>query len=134
MIIAGEIQIYTFDFLKGLNIPDCDIYLNERPDIMGQHEKRKRSYVSIGLPTGIEDKGCYNIATGVITIGTKDKRDTLGLIDATEQARIATFIKNAFPQITEDYSMIDFMFGSDDSSSIGWTEYYYTFQIFINHN
>lgn len=129
--MEGEIQKFLLNFLKGLGIKGCDVYL-DRPHIVGLNEKRQRSYVTIGYPNGIEYRGVFAQANGLISIGTKDKQDILGLPDAGEITRISTVIRNAFPYITEDYSLLDFEFASDNSNVMGWHEFYYTFQIYIN--
>lgn len=129
--MEGEIQKFLLEFIRGLKISNCDTYL-VRPQIVGNQENRKRSYVCIGYPNGINYMGAFAHANGLITIGTKDKQDTLGLPNAGEITRISNIIKAAFPHIVPDYSLLDFEFSSDDSDGMGWHEYYYTFQIFIN--
>lgn len=128
--MEGNIQKFLIDFIKSLEIPNCDTYL-VRPQIMGNQEKRKKSYVCIGYPNGINYMGAFAQANGMITIGTKDQ--IIGLPNAGEITRISSIIKAAFPKITDDYSLIDFEFSSDDSDGMGWHEYYYTFQIYINN-
>jgi hypothetical protein len=120
---------FIYDTIKGLEIEKCDIYLN-RPTIFGDNEKRKKSYVTISIPNGIENMGSFAQASGIITIGAKDA--VLGLPQVNEILRVAEIIKNTFPVLTEDYSLIDFEFASDDSLGNGWHEYYYSFQIYIN--
>lgn len=120
---------FIYDTIKGLEIEKCDIYLN-RPTIFGDNEKRKKSYVTISIPNGIENMGAFAQASGIITIGAKDA--VLGLPQVNEILRVAEIIKNTFPVLTEDYSLIDFEFASDDSLGNGWHEYYYSFQIYIN--
>ncbi len=126
-----EIQKLLLGFIRNLNIRNCDAYL-VRPHILGSQENRQRSYVTIGYPNGIDYKGAFAFAEGLITIGTKDKMDTLGLPNAGEITRISNIIRKAFPYITEDYSLLDFEFSSDDSDGMGWHEYYYSFHIYIN--
>jgi hypothetical protein len=120
---------FIYDTVKDLGIKDCDIYLN-RPTILGDNERRKKSYIIISLPHGIENMGAFSQATGIITIGAKDA--VLGLPQVNEILRVANEIKKIFPVLTKDYSMIDLEFSSDDSLGNGWHEYYYSFQIYIN--
>lgn len=120
---------FLFEYVKSLNIQDCDVYLN-RPTIVGDLEKRNVSYIVISFPNGFEYKGAFARATGMITIGAKD--DILGLPKSGEITRISNVLRCMFPLITEDYSLLDFEFSSDDSMGTGWHEYYYTFQIYIN--
>ena len=127
--MEGDIQQFLIDFIKSLKISNCDTYL-VRPQIAGNQENRKKSYVCIGYPNGINYMGPFARADGLITIGTKDQ--IIGLPNAGEITRISSLIKSAFPHLTQDYSLLDFEFSSDDSDGIGWHEYYYTFQIFIN--
>lgn len=120
---------FIYDTIKGLEIDKCDVYLN-RPNIFGDNERRKKSYVIISIPNGIENRGAFCQAGGVITIGAKDA--VLGLPQVSEILRVADEIKKVFPILTDDYSLIDFEFASDDSLGNGWHEYYYSFQIYIN--
>lgn len=120
---------FIYDTIKGLEIDKCDVYLN-RPTILGDYEKRKKTYVIISIPNGIENMGAFAQASGIITIGAKDA--VLGLPQVSEILRVAEIIKNKFPILTDDYSLIDFEFASDDSLGNGWHEYYYSFQIYIN--
>lgn len=120
---------FIYDTIKGLGIDKCDIYLN-RPTILGNNENRKKSYVIISIQNGIENRGAFCQADGMITIGAKDA--VLGLPQVNEILRVAEEIKKAFPILTNDYSLIDLEFASDDSLGNGWHEYYYSFQIYIN--
>lgn len=120
---------YIFNFVKGLNIADCDIYLN-RPTIVGDKEVRNDTYVIISFPDGFINMDAIAKATGVITIGAKDR--ILGLPQVNEITRVANILKSAFPILTDEYSFLDFEFSSDDSQGTGWHEYYYTFQLYIN--
>lgn len=120
---------YLFEYVKGLNIADCDVYLN-RPTIVGDLEERNTSYVIISFPNGFEYMGAFARATGMITIGAKD--EILGLPMSGEITRISNVLRGMFPLITEDYSLLDFEFSSDSSEGTGWHEYYYTFQLYIN--
>lgn len=120
---------FIYDTIKGLEIDKCDVYLN-RPTILGDYEKRKKTYVIISIPNGIENMGAFSQASGIITVGAKDA--VLGLPQVNEILRVADIIKSTFPVLTEDYSLIDFEFASDDSLGNGWHEYYYSFQIYIN--
>lgn len=133
------LQKFLLRFIKGLKISNCDTYL-VRPKIFGTNEKRNRSYVCIGFPNGIEYLGAFARAEGMITIGTKDKQDALGLPNAGEITRISNIIDQGFLSVKGkrpqegDYevSLMDFEFTSDDSDGMGWHEYYYSFQIYIN--
>ena len=120
---------YLFEYIKSLNIQDCDVYLN-RPTIVGDYDKREKSYVIISFPKGFEYLDAYTRAQGMITIGSKDK--VLGLPHSGEITRISNVLRGIFPLLTDDYSVLDFEFSSDDSQGTGWHEYYYTFQIYIN--
>ena len=120
---------FIYDTIKGLEIDKCDIYLN-RPTILGDNERRKKSYVIISIPNGIDNMGAFSKADGIITIGAKDA--VLGLPQVNEILRVANEIKKIFPTLTDDYSLIDLDFASDDSLGNGWHEYYYSFQIYIN--
>lgn len=122
---------FLFDYVKQLNISNCDIYLN-RPTIVGDNEERCKSYVIISFPSGFEYLGAYSKATGMITIGAKD--EILGLPQSGEISRISNIIRGAFPILTQEYSVIDFEFSSDHSEGTGWHEYYYTFHIYINQS
>ena len=124
----GVLQ-FLYKYVKGLGIIDCDIYTN-RPTIIGDNENRGKSYVIIAFPNGFEYMGAFSRATGMITIGAKDK--TLGLPNVKEITRISEQLRGVFPILTDDYSVIDFEFSSDHSEGTGWHEYYYTFQIYIN--
>ncbi len=126
-----DVQKLLLNFIRGLQIANCDTYL-VRPSITGLQEGRQRSYVTIGYPNGIVYKGAFAYAEGLITIGTKDKRDALGLPNAGEITRISNIIRKAFPYLSDDYSLLDFEFSSDDSDGMGWHEYYYSFHIYIN--
>ena len=126
-----EVLKFLFEYIKGLQIKNCDTYINH-PTILGDGEKRNRSYVVIALPNGIEYLDAYCKANGMITIGAKDKEDVLGLPSSGEITRISKILKEHFPILTDDYSVINFEFSSDDSRGIGWHEYYYTFQLYIN--
>lgn len=120
---------FIYDTVKDLGINNCDIYLN-RPTVLGDNERRKKSYVIISIPNGIENMGAFSQASGIITIGAKDA--VLGLPQVNEILRVANEIKKVFPVLTKDYSLIDLEFASDDSLGNGWHEYYYSFQIYIN--
>ena len=120
---------FLFEYVKGLNIDDCDVYLN-RPTIVGDGEERKQNYIVISFPNGFEYLGAFAKAVGVITIGAKD--EILGLPQSGEITRISNVLRGMFPLITEDYSLLDFEFSSDSSEGTGWHEYYYTFQLYIN--
>lgn len=120
---------FIYDKIKGLEIENCDIYLN-LPTILGDNERRKKSYVTISIPNGIENMGAFSRAAGMITIGAKDA--VLGLPQVNEILRVANIVKDSFPVLTDDYSLIDFEFASDESLGNGWHEYYYSFQIYIN--
>ena len=122
---------FLFKYIQNLNIKNCDTYIN-RPTIFGDKENKNRSYVIVAFPNGIEYMGAYARATGLITIGAKDKEDLLGLPSAGELKRISDILKGMFPLVTDDYTVIDFEFSSDNSEGTGWHEYYYTFQIYIN--
>ncbi len=124
-----KVLSFLFGYVKGLKIPNCDVYLN-RPTIVGEREERNDTYVIISFPDGFDNKGAFKEATGMITIGAKDL--ILGLPQVNEITRVANEIKNKFPILTRDYSLIDFEFSSDNSEGTGWHEYYYTFQIYIN--
>ena len=123
------VLIFLFEYVKSLNIRDCDVYLN-RPTIVGDYEKRKTSYVVISFPNGFNYLDAYSHAQGMITIGAKDK--ILGLPHSGEITRISNVLSGIFPLLTDDYSVLDFEFSSDSSEGTGWHEYYYTFQIYIN--
>lgn len=120
---------FIFEYLKGLNIPKCDVYLN-RPTLVGNNEKRNKTYIIVAFPNGFENRGAFSQAGGVITIGAKDA--ILGLPQVTEITRVANIIKAQFPILTDEYSFIDMEFSSDDSLGTGWHEYYYSFQLYIN--
>lgn len=120
---------FIFDYFKGLGISKCDIYLN-RPTLLGNDEKRNKSYVIISFPNGFESRGPFSQAGGIITIGAKDA--VLGLPQVKEITRVADIIRKAFPILNKEYSFIDFEFSSDDSLGTGWHEYYYSFQLYIN--
>lgn len=120
---------FIFNYIKGLHIPNCDVYLN-RPTIVGENEQRHNTYVIVSFPDGFENKNAFQQAGGTITIGTKDL--ILGLPQVNEITRVSNIIKEQFPILTDDYSLIDYEFSSDDSEGTGWHEYYYTFQIYIN--
>ena len=120
---------FLFEYVKGLNIDDCDVYLN-RPTIVGDGEERKQNYIVISFPNGFEYLGAFAKAVGMITIGAKD--EILGLPQSGEITRISNVLRGMFPLITEDYSLLDFEFSSDSSEGTGWHEYYYTFQLYIN--
>ena len=120
---------FIFTYIKRLQIPDCDVYLN-RPTIVGEKEQRNDTYVIVSFPDGFENKDAFHRATGMITVGAKDL--ILGLPQVNEITRVSNIIKNEFPILTEDSSLIDYEFSSDDSDGTGWHEYYYTFQIYIN--
>lgn len=120
---------FLYEYVKGLNIDKCDVYLN-RPTIFGDLEKRAKSYIIISFPNGIENCGAYSRASGMITIGAKDEKP--GIPKTGEITRISKLLRSAFPILTEDYTAIDFEFSSDDSQGTEWHEYYYTFQIYIN--
>lgn len=120
---------YLFNYIKNLNISNCDVYLN-KPTIVGDNEQRNKSYVVVSFPNGFDYKGAFTEATGMITIGARDV--ILGLPEAGEITRISNIIKAEFPILSADYSLIDYEFSSDDSDGTGWHEYYYTFQIYIN--
>ena len=122
---------FLFEKIQSLNIKDCDVFIN-RPTIFGDKENMSRSYVIVAFPNGIEYFGAYARATGMITIGSKDKNDLLGLPNAVEFKRISDTLQGMFPILTDDYTVIDYEFSSDHSEGIGWHEYYYTFQIYIN--
>lgn len=124
----GVLQ-FLFDYVKKLGISKCNIYLN-RPTIVGDSENREKSYVIISFPNGFEYMDAFSRATGMITIGSKDK--ILGLPNSGEITRISNKLRDMFPILTDDYSVIDFEFSSDHSEGTGWHEYYYTFQIYIN--
>lgn len=120
---------FIFEYLKGLNIPKCDVYLN-RPTIVGNKEKRNKTYIIVAFPNGFENRGPFSRAGGVITIGAKDA--VLGLPQVKEITRVANIVKANFPILNKDYSFIDMEFSSDDSLGTGWHEYYYSFQLYIN--
>lgn len=120
---------FLFEYVKSLNIPNCDVYLN-RPTIVGDQEKRNSSYVIISFPNGFEYLGAFAKATGMITIGGEDI--ILGLPHSGEITRISNILRGMFPLINDDYSLLDFEFSSDSSEGTGWHEYYYTFQLYIN--
>jgi len=124
----GVLQ-FLFDYVSGLGINNCDIYTN-RPTIIGDKENRGKSYVIIAFPNGFEYMGAFSRATGMITVGAKDRK--LGLPNVKEITRISDQLRGVFPILTDDYSVIDFEFSSDHSEGTGWHEYYYTFQIYIN--
>lgn len=129
--MAHRAKKIVYDYIKSLKIPSCDVYL-EQPQIVGNQENRQKSYITIGFPNGIDDHGAFISGTGVIAIGTKDKKDTLGLPNELEMQRIEQKLKSAFPYLTNNCSIIDFEFSSDEGAGIGWKEYYYTFRIYIN--
>lgn len=120
---------FIFNYFKDLGIPKCDIYLN-RPTLLGNDEKRNKSYVIVSFPNGFENRGAFSQAEGVITIGAKDA--VLGLPQVKEITRVADIIKQTFPVLTDEYSLLDIEFSSDDSLGTGWHEYYYSFQLYIN--
>lgn len=120
---------FIFNYFKDLGIPKCDIYLN-RPTLLGNDEKRNKSYVIVSFPNGFENRGAFYQAGGVITIGAKDA--VLGLPQVKEITRVADIIKQTFPVLTDEYSLLDIEFSSDDSLGTGWHEYYYSFQLYIN--
>ncbi len=124
-----EVLSFLFGYVKGMNITNCDVYLN-RPTIVGEREERNDTYVIISFPNGLDNKGAFKEAMGMITIGAKDL--ILGLPQVNEITRVSNEIKNEFPILTDNYSIIDFEFSSDNSEGTGWHEYYYTFQIYIN--
>ena len=126
-----EVLKFLFEYIKGLQIKNCDTYIS-RPTIFGDKENKERSYVVVALPNGIDPMGAFCRATGMITIGAKDRDDKLGLPSSGEITRISNAIKERFPILTDDYSVLDFEFSSDHSEGIGWHEYYYTFQLYIN--
>ena len=129
--MESEALKFLFDKIVSLNISNCDVFIN-RPTIIGDKENMNRSYVIVAFPNGIEYLGAYARATGMITIGSKDKAEVLGLPNAIEFKRISDILKGMFPITTDDYTVYDFEFSSDHSEGIGWHEYYYTFQIYIN--
>lgn len=120
---------FLFEYIKSLNIQDCDVYLN-RPTIVGDFEEREQSYVIISFPHGFDYLDAFSRAEGMITIGARDQ--IIGLPFSGEITRISSILRGMFPLITEDYSLLDFEFSSDASEGTGWHEYYYTFQIYIN--
>lgn len=120
---------FLFEYIKGLHIQNCDVYLN-RPTIVGDGEERQQNYIVIAFPDGFEYLGAFAKAGGMITIGAKD--EILGLPQSGEITRISNVLRGMFPLITEDYSLLDFEFSSDSSEGTGWHEYYYTFQLYIN--
>lgn len=124
-----DVLKFLFEYIKSLNIQDCNIYLN-RPTIVGDHEKRDTSYLIISFPNGFNYLDAYTHAQGMVTIGAKDI--ILGLPNSGEITRISKVVRGVFPLLTEDYSVLDFEFSSDASEGTGWHEYYYTFQIYIN--
>ena len=127
--MEAELMKYIYEYLKGLHITDCDVYLS-RPTIMGDKEKRKSTYVIVSFPNGIIDNGAFQEADGIITIGAKDR--VIGLPQINEISRVSNIIKNGFPILTDDYSFLDYEFSSDDSVGTGYHEYYYTFHVYIN--
>lgn len=127
--MEGDVLKFIFEYLKGLRLPKCDVYLS-RPTIVGEKEKRNNAYVIAAFPNGFTNMNAYAEAVGVITIGAKDK--IIGLPFTGGITEISDKIKKAFPIITKEYSFIDFEFSSDDSQGNGWHEYYYTFRLYIN--
>lgn len=121
---------FIFNYIKELHIKNCDVYLN-RPTIVGEKESRNKTYIIVSFPNGFENKDAFGQATGMITIGAKDL--ILGLPQVNEITRVSNIIKQQFPVLNDDYSLIDYEFSSDDSEGTGWHEYYYTFQIYINN-
>lgn len=120
---------FIFNYIKGLNIPKCDVYLN-LPTLVGNNEKRNKCYVVVSFPHGFENRGPFSQADGLITIGAKDA--VLGLPQVKEITRVANIIRSKFPILTPEYSFIDMEFSSDESLGTGWHEYYYSFQLYIN--
>lgn len=121
---------FLYQTICNLNLSDVDVYI-DKPAFFGKDETRKKNYVIIEIPNGITDKGAFHEANGIITIGCSDK--VLGLPNMPEIDRISQAIKNIFPILTTNYSVLDMEFSSNKFDGIYAHEFYYTFHIIINY-